>query len=185
MTHRVTRLTFLLVTFLLLSSGVFAEETLASRVNLGFGAAVRDRHIVSLLQRHGVVPHAAFLWTAGLTGTYRTFEAKSPRTFLREARAQAIDSFQNGLQGNQHQLQHFVAVHTEDEVLADQDLQGEARSLLNSRAALTSALDAAQKGEPLIYALEVSGETAAMQQLIQDTMVKMVERGVGGTIEVP
>jgi len=83
----------------LMSSGVFAQPTPAVGANIGFGAAVSDDEILQLLQRHDVAPAAVFVWTYGLTGAHRTYEAKSAQAFLQDARAKTAETFEKSLQG--------------------------------------------------------------------------------------
>lgn len=120
-------------------------------------------------------------------GTHRTYEAKSAQSLIQEARAKTADSFANSLEGNLVRLQRFVEMHTEEEVVADEGLQQEARSLLNYRATFQAALTAAKGGDPLIYSIEVGGDTASIERLQGDPMVKAFQRAVitGGRVVTP
>lgn len=157
------------------------------QANIGLGAAVSDAEVLNFLQQHDVVPQAVFIWTTGFTGTHRTYKAKSAEAFLQEARAKTIESFEKSLQYNVIPLRQFVARYTEEEVLANEYLQQQARSLLNLRAAFEAVIAAAKRGEPLLYSLEVSGNTASIERLRGDPMVKVFQRAVmtGGRIVTP
>ena len=170
----------------LFSSYVFGQNG-SSQANIGFEVAVSDTELLELLQRYDVVPHAVFMWTSGLTGTHRTYEAKNAQAFFQEARAKTIEGFENGLQGNPIRLQRFVERYTEEEVVANADLQQQARSLLNIRAKLEAGLAAAESGGPLIYAMEVSGDPAQIELLSKDEMVKAFQPAmeIDGKIVVP
>jgi len=158
-----------------------------SLANVGFGSAVSDDEILHLLERHNAVPRAAFMWISGLTGTHRTYEAKDVSTFLKEARAETVETFRKSLRGNRRQLRHFVKMHAEEKVISDDDLQIQSRSLLNIRATLKAGLAAAQKGEPLIYAMEVGGDAASLERLMKEERVRTSGRAktIGNRIVVP
>jgi hypothetical protein len=157
------------------------------QANVGFGTVISDAEVLNLVQRHGVVPQAVFMWTAGFSGTHRAYEAKSAEALLQEARAKTVESFEKSLQSNPIALQHFVQQHTEEEVLASEGLQTQARSLLSLRANFQTALAAARQGGPLIYAIEVSGDTASIERLRGDSLVKAFQRAAvtGGRVVTP
>lgn len=161
--------------------------TPSSSANIGFDAVVSDAEVLVLLERHGVTPEAAYMWTSGLTGTHRAYAKKNSSTFLGDARTKTIESFEKGLEGNRLRLQRFVEQHTEQDVVASEDLQTQARSLLNSRASLTAALAEATMDKPLIFSLEVTGEPLQIEQLGRDLMVKAFQpsAGVAGKMVVP
>lgn len=157
------------------------------QANLGFGTVISDAAVLNLVQRHGVRLQTVFMWTAGFSGTHRAYEAKSAEALLQEARAKTVESFEKSLQNSPRALQHFVQQHTEEEVLANEGLQTQARSLLSLRANFQTALAAAQQGGPLIYAIEVSGDTASIERLRGDSLVKAFQRAAvtGGRVVTP
>jgi len=163
------------------------SDSSQDRANMGFGIAVSDSEILQFLQQHSVVPQAAFMWTAGFSGTHRNYDAKSAQTFLQEARDKTVESFEKSLEGNKIRVQQFVAKYAREEVIANEDLLQQARSLLNFRAAFKAALAAARQGEPLIYSIEVSGDTASIERLRGDKMVKAFQRAAitGGRVVTP
>ncbi|MEW6105230.1 MAG: hypothetical protein AB1563_02560 [Bacillota bacterium] len=157
------------------------------QANIGFGRVVSDAEVLQFVQRHNVVLQAIFMWTAGFSGTHRAYEAKSAQALLQEARDKTVESFEKSLQNNPRAVGHFVRQHTEEEVLSDESLQTQARSLLNLRANFQTALTAAKQGAPLIYAIEVSGDTASIERLRGDPMVKAFQRAAvtGGRVVTP
>lgn len=161
-----------------------------NRANVGFGSVISDSELQALLKRHDVVLVAAYMWVSGLTGAHRTYDPKSGDAFLRDSRAKAIESFEKGVESNLIRVRSFAETHTEDDVTGDEHLQTEARSLLNIRSSLEVALAASKSGEPLIYAVEVTGEEANLNRLQMDERVKVFEpssliRGMIGTHQTP
>ncbi len=146
-----------------------------NRADVGFGSVISDSELQALLKLHDVVPVAAYMWVSGLTGAHRTYDPKSAEPFLRDSRAKAIASFEKGVESNLIRVRSFAEAHTEDDVAGDEHLQTEARSLLNIRSSLEAALAASKSGEPLIYAVEVTGEQANLKRLQMDERVKVFE----------
>lgn len=168
------------------SSSQGASDT-SFAANIGFGVVRSDEEILGVLNRHGAIPRAVFLWTYGLTGTHRTYEAKGADVFLAEMRAKTIETFESGLEGNRFRLQRFAETHTEEEVMSNEELQAEARSFLNLRASFENALSSTKNGEPLIFSVEISGERGQIETLVQEEMVKDFVPGseVNGEFKAP
>lgn len=102
--------------------------------HIGFSQVISDAEVLQFVQRHNVVLQAVFLWAAGFGGTHRAYEAKSAQALLQEARDKTVESFGKSLQNSPRAIQHFVQQHPEEEVMANEGLQTQARSLLNLRA---------------------------------------------------
>ncbi len=146
------------------------------QATIGFESTVSDKSILQVLRRHGIQPRAVFMWSSGLSGTYRAYSAKSSDVFLREARAKAIETLEKSLEGNTIRLQRFSKVYTEAQVVANPNIEQEARSLLNIRALLEDGLSAAETGKPLIYALEVSSSNGEqLQSLDNDPTINVFQ----------
>jgi hypothetical protein len=140
--------------------------------DIGFGKAVDDSTIVSLVDRHSVTPQAVFMWVAGLSGTYRSYEPVAPAAFMQDARTNAVSNFEQGLQGNMLRLRDFIGRYSAGQLEANSSLVTQARSLLNIRVLLQKALDAAGSGAPLAFAVEVKGNPAELGSAAHDSAVK-------------
>jgi hypothetical protein len=97
------------------------------------------------------------------------------RDLVRAARASTIQSFEKGLESAAARVQKFLDGYTSEEIAADAGLQTQARSLLNLKSQLEGALTAARAGHSLVYGLEVTGDPAALAQLIEEPLVRDVE----------
>ena len=142
-----------------------------NRASVGFGATISDAEFQALLQQYSLRPVSVDMWTSGITGTHRTYKTPDVETFLSEARTKSVGAFEHGLKHNSLRLKWFVDSYTEEQVMQREDLQTQARSLLNLRANLDAALVAGRNGGPLIYGAEVAGEGANLERLQMDPRV--------------
>jgi hypothetical protein len=160
-------------------SSAVAQPTRPSAA-VGFGEVVSDDAIVQFCLRNDVRLTAVYIWNSGFAGTHRTYAALDAAALLREARATIIESAGNGLKSSVFRLQQFAQEHSEAEVAARDDLQTEARSLLNIRAKLAAKQRAAMRGEPLVYAVEVSADSSdKLEMASRDPMAKGFQFGAG------
>ncbi|MHB1416537.1 MAG: hypothetical protein ACYC1C_14925 [Chloroflexota bacterium] len=164
-----------------LSQGSATASPAPIRAHIGFGTAISDAEIRVLLADYSVTPTAAYMWTSGLTGTHRAYSPQTVEALLHSARAESIESFEKSLQRAQLRLQQFTDKYSEEELIADAALQMQARSLLNIRENLKVALAAAESGDPLVFAIEVTGDNVALDRLREDARVRAFEvrDGVG------
>lgn len=167
---------WLSATIAFLTNSSFALQSLeVARTQVGFGSTVNDIEIIELLEKHAVSPKAVFIWASGLTGTHRAYVPMNTRQFMQDARAKAIEFFQNAIDGNDRRLSNFLNAYTGQEVSEDAALQIEARSLLNIRKQLESALSSAKSDRPIFFAVEVEGEESNLQQLRRAPLVRAYE----------
>jgi|GEM_PF-4085081 len=157
----------------MINYSIAQEGHSVARVQIGFGSTVNDSEAAELLGKHPELsPTAAFMWVSGLTGTHRTYEKKSTDVFLEGARSHIQNFLNSALEDNNRRLKIFLDKHTEEEVLEDDALQTEARSLLNLQKQLEGALSAAQLGHSMIYAIEVEGEESALEKIRVEPAVR-------------
>lgn len=142
-----------------------ASEILpADRALVTFRRPLTQGELQDILQGYELTPTAIYMVNAGLVGTHRTYEVRSTDEFLTIAQKRTIEAMQKGLQSNTLRLKKFVEQHSEEEVLYDENLQQELRSLLNIRFQIEMTLKVAQGELPSIYAAEVSGKNVARLQ---------------------
>ena len=142
-----------------------ASEILpADRAIVTFQHPLTQSELQDFLQEYDVTPSAIYMVNAGLVGTHRTYEVRNIDEFFAVAQKRTIVAMQKGLQSNTLRLKQFIEQHTEDEVLADEILQQELRSLLNIRFQIEATLKVAQGELPTIYAAEVAGKNVARLQ---------------------
>lgn len=170
-----------------MAGAVVVPSAAPHRATASFSRVIGDDEIASLLERYNLVPQAAFMWTSGLTGTYRSYVHRDARAFLNQARAQAIESLERSLQDNTVRIREFVEVHAENELLMNPDLETQARSLLNINHKLRNALVHIRNGSPLIFSVEVTGDIVNIERLANDPTVQTVQHQVSqdGQIRVP
>jgi hypothetical protein len=112
------------------------------------------------------------MWSSGMTSTYRSYQNESPQTLLKRARERVETTFRKGLKGNAVRLNKFLENHTEAEVAESEELQTQARSLLNIRAQFEGSLSTVQEGRPLVYAVDISGDRTEIQRVRASDKVK-------------
>jgi len=131
----------------------------ADRVLVTFQRPLTHGELQDLLQEYELTPTAIYMVNAGLVGTHRTYEVRNIDEFFAVAQERTIETMQKGMQSNILRLKRFIEQHTEEEVLADENLQQELRSLLNIRFQIEATLKVAQGELPTIYAAEVAGKS--------------------------
>lgn len=138
------------------------------RAHIGFARVLSDGEVVAWLETHDVEPRAFFMRApGGFNGAYRLVEdeEKSFAEIVADARERTIYNFAESLESHVIRLHHFAERYTEGEVSTDGNIQRSAKSLLGMRAAFEIAYERAVQGDPLIYAIEVAGEAAALLAL--------------------
>lgn len=163
------------LSWLALSHVGAAEQSAPARAHIGFGSTINDAEVRAVLTQQNVAASAVFMWSTGFTGTYRSYDTRSSEQLLKEAREQAIAVFEKAQQSNREQIQSFLDKNTDTQVDSSEELQLQARSLLNTQAQIEDALRAARAGQPLVFGVDVSGETAQLEQLQKIKEVKAFE----------
>lgn len=149
----------------------------ADRAVVNLGNPMGDAELIAFLDQYQVMPTTAYLATAHFNGTHRARSPQNVGRLIQQARVESIESFNNSLHGSVMQsMQHFVEMHTEVEVAASEDLQAEARALLNLRAGLEVALADVQGNAPIVYAVEVAGPKDHLDRLRSDERVSGFDR---------
>ncbi len=128
-----------------------------SRTVLGFTAAQTDEFVASFVAQHGLSVVAVYLASNGFSGAHRAYGAVTVGDVLITARSETVATFTNLVRGNDVRLKDFVGKHSEAEMVASPELATQARSLLSVRSQAQGVLDAARRGESLVYAIEVLG----------------------------
>lgn len=142
-----------------------ASEILpADRALITFRHPLTQGELRGFLQEYEVTPSAIYMVNAGLVGTHRTYEIRNIDEFFAVAQKRTIVAMQKGLQSNTLRLKQFIEQHSEEEVVTDEILQQELRSLLNIRSQIEATLKVAQGELPTIYAVEVTGKNMARLQ---------------------
>lgn len=167
---------------LLVTSTCFSPLSVAASQNgeavaqIGFGSNISDAEIASILDRKSVASRAVFMWSAGFSGTYRSYDSRSTDELLRNARQQATTLFQNASNTNRERIASFIAENEEAKVLdSDADLS-KARSLLNTQSQIEQALGAASSDKSLVFAIEVAGNQSTIDQFRNMRQVKAFEQ---------
>lgn len=170
-----TVLISLLLAGVLYAGLVEASDLLpADRAIITFRHPLTQSELQNLLQEYDLTPTAIYMVNAGLVGTHRTYEVRSIDEFFALAQKSTMEGMQKGLQSNAFRLKRFIEQHSEEEVIADENLQQELRSLLNIRLQMEATLAAAQEGLPTIYAAEVTGKN--MGRLQYDERIGIFQR---------
>lgn len=140
---------------------------------IGFDSIVNDSEVATLLSKHSVEPKAAFVWSYGLNGTFRTNQENTASSFLQQVRRDTETHLKKAHADSIRQLEGFRSRHSQLEVEEDSKLQVELRALLNYERQCRGALATARSGQSMIYGLEVAGDQSALSLLRADEKVSV------------
>jgi hypothetical protein len=158
------------------------ERAPESTFQVGFNSTITDAEVSRVLTDHSSAqPVAAFIWSYGLSGTYRDHRPADPAVFVQNARVQIIEHLSKGLEDANRLIAHFVSEHKEGELADRPELAKQARSLLNLRKQYEYALASAIDGQALVYGLEFRGSDSVAYELAVDSDVRVSSR-VDGTM---
>ena len=138
-----------------------AGETLAT---VSFAQRVPDASVEAFIRGHEVTPHAVFMWSHGISGTFRPPVAERATT-VQGARASAVKNFERALNGVAHRAGALVERYTRADVERYERAASEARSLLRRRTQHDTILREARANVPLIYAIAVCARPDALARL--------------------
>ena len=152
------------VSLTVLASTAFSKNT-DTRIQIAFLNTQNDKEIATILDSYPVTPTAGFMWVEGLSGTHRTHEDLGSEKFIQEARIQTIIFLKNGLIAHRTHIKKILDKHSKNELVENKQLLSQARSLLNLTQQFSNALQAASSDQPLIYGLELMGESHILEQV--------------------
>lgn len=162
-----------------LLSLIFATTALAVTIesaNIGFGAVRKISDVEDFIFRHGVKPRAAHMWVEGLSGSYRTSQDVSAKTFVDMALSDSIRFFNDSLASNAEHIKTFLEQHAKSEILEKESLRISARSYLSLNRQLKAALLSLKSGHPIVYGLEVEGTPDQVNNASSDLEVSIFIR---------
>lgn len=142
------------------STSTASAQSVTSRSIIAFSQAEPDTAVEAFILRHNLRVEAVYLWTAGFTGTHRSYTSTSAASLLAAARRESVKLFANAIQSNLRQMDGFVSSHSETDLAASASLAAEARSILNNHTQLKLALATASEHGALVYALEAIGASS-------------------------
>lgn len=158
--------------FLLIGSTPAQGDGQAHRVNLGFSGLLSEHHLVSLLDEDDVSLNAVYMWADGLTGTYRSYRERNVLSFVQMARKNSLTHLESSLDNNNIRLRRFLANHTHEDILADQNLKRRSRSLASIRMLIKDAITRVGSGEPIFFGAEISGTVAAISNITDHPRIR-------------
>lgn len=142
--------------------------------HIDFGDPVSDEDIIAVLDKYDVQPHTFFIRTSGgFGGSHPVYDEDvvglTTKEIVAQARNRVIRTFAtSSVGGNNTRLKIFLRMHTLQAVQNDPDVESYARALLHTREAFALSSDAADRGDPLIHALEVKGTEEQFALLQED-----------------
>ena len=140
---------------------------------MNLGDLLNDSEIIDIMNRYNSKPITVYMIATGFSGTHHPSSRVSPERIVSEARAKAMQSFAKGAYGSLPlRISRFVSEYSETDISESAELQQKARSLLDLQQRLASAQSVAANGEPLIYAIKVSGDEGALSAMAADDRVK-------------
>lgn len=172
--------TFISIVLAILAIGTFLYVNRAQAIGVlpddralvSFTEPLTKAEVQTLLQEHELRATAIYMVNAGLVGTHRAYEPMDVEKFLQDVQAGTIEAMEKNLQTHLvFQMRDFIEQHLEEDVLADESLQQEARSLINIKFQLEATIKAAREDAPVIYALEVIGDKRNLERLRADEQV--------------
>ncbi len=162
-----------LIVLLMFSAGQIQAQ---NSLEIGFGEAVGDSDVVSVLDENGVSPQALYIWVAGISGTRRPSPlirgGSGAKEFVKDAREKTISSFENALQGNEFRLSTLVENYSVEEISDDNELNSMTRQLLVIREQIQEGLEWVRSGKPIIYGAKITGDAENIGKARSDSRVK-------------
>lgn len=146
----------------------------AITTSISFDRLVPDAQVTVLGRRYGVRVNAVRIWVGGFTGTHRIREGETPEVAISQARQEVVRSFRSG-GGVERQARTFVERVSEQEVASSEERLVQARSLLAVNHRFRGALNGLERGIPLIYGLEVTGDPDRIAEMIGAPNVASVD----------
>jgi hypothetical protein len=138
-----------------------AGETLAT---ISFATRIPDAAVNAFIRSHEVTPHAVFMWSHGIYGSYRAPHA-GRGAIVEGARAMAVKNFERALEGVAFRADALVDRYSRAEVERDAHVTLEARSLARRQLQHQTILRHARAKAPLIYAIAVCANAAELERL--------------------
>ncbi|MEX2964422.1 hypothetical protein [Microbulbifer sp. TYP-18] len=139
---------------------------------IGFETTLSDEKIIKLVQSAKAKPRALFMWSSGISATYRSNYHMEPTEFIDKARKETSSFYRNALKSNKIRLKNFAAKNSKKEFLESESLQKQVRSLLNIRSSLEHFTSTIDRGLPLIFAIEVKTPKDKREILEKNQLVK-------------
>lgn len=154
-----------------------------SRAVVAFHKAETDDVVASFVHRNDLRLDAAYLWTAGFSGTHRTYSEASAEQLLASARRETVTLFTNAETSSFRQIADFARAFAASEIAASAALTSRARALLNNHVQVGTALSSSRSGAALVYAIEVVGAKAEqLNRVSSDSLVSAVATKGGGKV---
>lgn len=129
-----------------------------TRDQISFGSVLGDSEIGAVINKYDVKPKAVFMWMSGLSATHRVDDDLSVEEIIESARDETETFLLNSIQANDMQIEHFASSYSSEQIASNENLETQARSLLNIRSQLENALFIVRTDSPMIYGVEVSGD---------------------------
>lgn len=156
-----------------------------TRDQVSFGSVLSDSEISTVINRYNVKPKAVFIWMSGLSATHRVDEDLSVEEIIESARTQTETFILNSIQANNMHIEQFAHSYSSEKIASSESLETQARSLLNIRSQLESALSIVRNDNPMIYGVEVTGEQSSLSRLRLDkSIVKSISASLSNSISI-
>ena len=172
---RSTRLMYLLyVTMLSFHATIVTAQSNqeVARDQVGFRSVLSDSEIGTLINTYNVKPTAVFMWMSGLSATHRVNDDMTAEEIIQSARNETEIFLLNTLEANNERLKRFSSFYRGEQIVSDENLENQVRSLLNIQSQLEEALLIVRSNRPMIYGVEVSGDPYFLSQLRLDDMIE-------------
>ncbi len=134
---------------------------------ISFNRLVSWEEAMSFSRAYGVKPISLYMSSFGLSGSYRRYDRVDPDKFWEDVEQRSLYVFRKSIEGNVRLIENFLQKYSIEDIIRDEDVLTEGRSLLILHYQLTSMHDIISRNGDIIYAMEVYG--------INDENVKDIE----------
>lgn len=169
-----TTLLLLALAALAIGSSTATAHAQENRIRVGFGEALSDADILSIVRTYDLKPTALLAWTWGVSGTYRTSKPQTAQAMIAEARTHLCSVYARTYDSTRDMIRRWMERNSPDSLRSDELKQTTARSMLSMRDQYERAARDCKSNAPLIYGFEVGGAQPGAVQLKQDPRVAAV-----------
>lgn len=132
-----------------------------------FGKRVPDAQAVKLANDYGIRIAAVHMQGGGMTGVHRPPSPGLPEAAVDEARRESLRGMQSAMESHRARAKRFIEQHSESDVAASEALSRRGEALLATRAQVARVLAQTKERQPIVYAIEVTGDPADIAHLLE------------------
>lgn len=156
----------------LLVNSINAQANNLNIMRISHNNVIPDVELIQFVEKYQAKSKAVYFWAAGLSGVHRIMtNSVNTDDLLNKARQEATSFFESAIKSNELRIERFLKNNVKDDLLLNEKVQIQARSLLNIRRQLKNSYAISQSNQPLFYGIEVEGTTSQLEMMQQSSSV--------------